>query len=762
MKSLKNHIILSLIALFSTNMYFVLWLLIDKSVSGTQIMNELSFFQFMGITNGALIVISMFSITYKNLGDRMLAWGHSNVFRFVFLVLLSILIFVLANVLLFSVHFAIRGVNGLTASVTDAIGNTYFLPLVFFFSLVSILMFFISNLERRSGSVFRLFAQSMGNSLKPKLVERGFMFVDLNDATSLAEELGSEKYAQLLRDCFRLLSELVEFSPFQIYQFVGDEAVLTWTANTPNADILAIKLFTDFKAYLEENNYAFAKAYAIQPKFKCAIHSGEVVQSEIGREAKHLVYHGDVLNTTSRLLSQCHKQHTDIIISETALNNKKNITEKYILKVMQYAQLKGKKETVNAFAVTEKLEIIHEDFFLTKKVTDSHKSILNTKAMRTIKNAMLTILFAGLFTSCGDQETKGPQANQEKEGQQTQQTSASTTSNLQVVKLSDLELKTIKNTTVQNHLPITGRVVPKNTTQLVAEVQGRILTSNKSFKAGTSYRKGEVIMRIDSREFALNLESQKSAFLNILTGMMPDLKADYPDNYQAWLTYVNNYQTGKPLPALPTTKTNPEKYFVTSQQVYNTYYNIKAQEERLSKFTLRAPFTGSLSVAMVDNGGLVSPGQQLGTFISDNNFEIESAVNLRMAQALKVGQKVDFTNKELGKTFTATVTRINNIVDPSTQNIPVYLKITDSDLRSGMYLEGQVVSNAFENAITIPVTAVNRDNTVHILSNDVIKKAPIEVVDTTDDQVVVRGLKENTQLVLTTFDNPVSGLKITQ
>jgi len=177
MKALKNHIILSLIALFSTNMYFVLWLLIDDSASGTQIIDDLSFFQFMGITNGALIVISMFSITYKNLGDRMLAWGYSNVFRFVFLIVVSIVIFVVANVLLFFAHFAIIGVNELTASVVDTISNTYFFPLVFFFSLVSILMFFISNLERRSGNVLKLMSQSMGASLKPKLAQRGFMLL---------------------------------------------------------------------------------------------------------------------------------------------------------------------------------------------------------------------------------------------------------------------------------------------------------------------------------------------------------------------------------------------------------------------------------------------------------------------------------------------------------------------------------------------------------------------------------------------------------
>ncbi|GAB5476148.1 MAG: hypothetical protein Mars2KO_42470 [Maribacter sp.] len=763
MKSLKNHIILSLIALISTNMYFVLWLLIDETASRTQIIDDMSFFQFMGITNGALIVISMFSITYKNLGDRMLAWGYSNVFRFAFLLVVSILIFVVANVLLFFAHFALTGANELTDSVVDAINNTYFLPLVFFFSLVSILMFFISNLERRSGNVFRLMAQSMGNSLRPQLVERGFMFIDLNDATNLAEQMSSENYAKLLRDCFRMLNELIDVYPFEIYQFVGDEAVITWKADIEKAEVMALDLFSDFKAYLAERTGHFKNNYNTQPQFKCAIHFGEVVQSEIGKEIKHLVYHGDVLNTTSRLLSKCHIQTTDLIISEEAISNLEVVRSKYTLTKATYTNLKGKEKPINAYTVNPKMKssIILKKTnksFSAQKVTNGHL-LLNLNTMKTIRKATALAFAGAVLLACGGEENKTESDSAQPEEQATMATSKST---VQVIRKSDLELQTVKNTTVQSFIPITGRVVPKNTTQLVAEVQGRIMAQGKPFKAGTRYIKGQTILRMDSREFALNLESQKSAFLNILTGMMPDLKADYPENYQTWLNYVNNYQTGKSLPELPATASNPEKYFLTSRQVYNTYYNIKAQEERLNKYIIRAPFTGSLSQALVDNGGLVSPGQPLGTFISDNNYEVEAAVSIQLAKSLKIGQKIDFFSSSLNKGFEAKITRMNNIIDPETQNIPVFLSIRDKDLKSGMYLEGQVSASSFDNAFKIPSTALNRDNTVHILQNGVIKKETVKILNSGTKEVVIQGLTDNSQLIVTTFQNPVSGLKITE
>jgi len=352
-KALNNHIILSFIAFVATNIYFVLWFLIDAQILQDQVTQKLSFFEFVGITNGALIIISMFSITYRKFGDLILQWGYSNLLRFVILVTLSAIIFVVACIVLFTFHFYRVGTEDIFISIKNSINNSYYIPLVFFFIVISMLMFFISNLERRSGSISRLLSQSMGKTIEPRMIYRGFIFIDLNDATSLAERLGSTKYANLLRDCFQLLNELIAVSPFEVYQYVGDEAVVTWGRGVRNADLLAIHLFSDFKAYLKEKRIRFLKLYGVQPVFKCAIHSGDVIESEIGKGVKHLVYHGDVLNTTSRLLSQCHANKSDLIISESTLKSELEIRQTYTLQRITHRNLKGKLGAVNAYKVSE-------------------------------------------------------------------------------------------------------------------------------------------------------------------------------------------------------------------------------------------------------------------------------------------------------------------------------------------------------------------------------------------------------------------------
>ncbi|MEM6843889.1 MAG: HlyD family efflux transporter periplasmic adaptor subunit [Bacteroidota bacterium] len=328
------------------------------------------------------------------------------------------------------------------------------------------------------------------------------------------------------------------------------------------------------------------------------------------------------------------------------------------------------------------------------------------------------------------------------------------------VRRSSLNLLSLRNREKVIQLPISGRVVPQHQTQLFAEVQGRILPASRKFKAGQYFRQGERLLYLDSREFALSLEAQRSAFLNILTGIMPDLKADYPDNYPQWLTYVRAYNRGESLQSLPETTSEGEKYFITSNQVYNTFYSIKAQEERLSKYTIRAPYAGLVTDTRVDIGGMVSPGQMLGTMISSTDYELEAGVNLEAANNLNVGDQLTFRSNEIAGSWIGEVVRINGVVDPQTQNIPVFFRMEGPALKSGMYLEGEFAARRYQNVFVIPQTALSRDESVLLLEENVIIRKPITPVEYLRDSIIVRGLAEGDQLIINQLGTPVEGKKV--
>lgn len=328
------------------------------------------------------------------------------------------------------------------------------------------------------------------------------------------------------------------------------------------------------------------------------------------------------------------------------------------------------------------------------------------------------------------------------------------------LKKADLQLVAVKQTDKAIERPISGRVVPKNTTQLFSEVQGKILSKGFKLKEGISFSEGESLVRLDAKEFRLQLEAQKSAFLNILTGMMPDLKADYPNNYLSWLAYIKNYKSGENLAQLPKTKSDGEEYYVTANQVYSTYYTIKSLEERLTKFNIVAPYSGSVTVAATDKGGLVSPGQMLGTIINNRSFELEAAAGIDVVAKLRIGDKITFFSNELEGSWIGTVLRINALIDTKTQNIPVYFDIQGPNLMAGMYLEGIFTSESFENVFSIPSVVLTRDEKVLLLENNTIKGKSVELVEFLQDSILVRGLSDHDLLIANQFNVPVEGMKI--
>ncbi|MEM6299382.1 MAG: HlyD family efflux transporter periplasmic adaptor subunit, partial [Bacteroidota bacterium] len=313
------------------------------------------------------------------------------------------------------------------------------------------------------------------------------------------------------------------------------------------------------------------------------------------------------------------------------------------------------------------------------------------------------LLILGSASSCKVEEASATEPETEQDTSKTE-----TNTGFQIRK-SDLELLTVRNQNQQASYAITGRVIPKNSIQVVAEVQGRVLKNNFSLREGTTFQAGSTLLSVDAKEFSLQLESQRAAFLNLLTSMMPDIKADYPDSYQKWLGYISAYESGERLKALPSPQSEEERYFLIAHQVFSTFYGIQAQEERLQKFSIQAPFSGVVTKSMTDIGGFVAPGQPLATLINNTQYELEAGVNLAAIEALKRGIRLTFRQPKTGKTYEGTFIRSADIVDATTQNIPVFFSLSGNSIKSGLYLEGEIETESYQKAVELPARLLTRD-----------------------------------------------------
>lgn len=323
------------------------------------------------------------------------------------------------------------------------------------------------------------------------------------------------------------------------------------------------------------------------------------------------------------------------------------------------------------------------------------------------------------------------------------------------------QTKKVENKTIPLHITTSGTLKAKNKIDLFTEVQGIVLGSSKRFKEGTFFNKGETILRINSEEFAANLRAQKSNFYSVLTAMMPDLQLDFPEVYPKWKSYLANFDMQKSLPPLPQMQSDKEKYFITGRKVLTTYYSVKNAEARLSKFSVKAPFSGVLSQVMVNQGTLIRPGQKLGTFVNTFSYELEVNINTEYANFLQKGKRVALHNLENTQTFTGVVTRINPIVDTASQSIKLYIEVKDKSLREGMYLEADVSVKAVEQAFQLSRKLLVEETYLYVIQDSVLHLQAITPVFFTHKDVIVRGLKDGQDVLISPVPGAYEGMQVT-
>ncbi|MFB9080154.1 adenylate/guanylate cyclase domain-containing protein [Flavobacterium procerum] len=156
-----------------------------------------------------------------------------------------------------------------------------------------------------------------GTYMTPREEERVFLFLDMIDSTPLVQQLGSYRFSRLMQDCFADLSDVVLQYDGSIYQFIGDEAVITWKVKKGFAPSDCIDLYFTYMQLLADRSEHYMLLYNVQPKFRAAINSGMVSIALVGDVKREAAYFGDTLNICSRLQKTGKDRNADMIISES-------------------------------------------------------------------------------------------------------------------------------------------------------------------------------------------------------------------------------------------------------------------------------------------------------------------------------------------------------------------------------------------------------------------------------------------------------------
>jgi membrane fusion protein (multidrug efflux system) len=228
-----------------------------------------------------------------------------------------------------------------------------------------------------------------------------------------------------------------------------------------------------------------------------------------------------------------------------------------------------------------------------------------------------------------------------------------------------------------------GSLVADRGVTLAAELPGTVRSI--TFEAGSSVRKGAVLVRLDtSAEEAQLASAAAEASLAKLNLQRARLLRENESGTQADLE-------------------------TAEARAKQADAAVAALEATIAKKTLRAPFDGRISIRQVELGQVVAPGTPIASLQSVSPIHAEFWVPQQALAEVRPGQDARLrTDAFPDAEWVGVVTTVNPEVDVATRNVRVRATVRNDDgrLRPGMFANVEVSSGEKRSVLIIPATAV--------------------------------------------------------
>ncbi|MCG7857001.1 adenylate/guanylate cyclase domain-containing protein [Flavihumibacter sp.] len=266
------------------------------------------------------------------------------------LISLAVLVFwviILRYFLLDLIIVPLWSLRGLTLSEMSL--RYIILMIIVYYFFMAMAINFINQVNKKYGPGV-VVPLLLGRYRTPREEERIFMFMDLKSSTSTAEKLGHLRYSSFIRDCFSDINEQLYSFRAQVYQYVGDEIVLTWPEREGLKQHFCIRFYFAVKKQFEDRADYYISNYGLVPEFKAGVHTGMVTAVEIGELKREIAYHGDTLNTAARIQHVCNEYGRRFIASQYLIDKIRLATDMKAY-TLGMVHLKGKEERIGLVAL---------------------------------------------------------------------------------------------------------------------------------------------------------------------------------------------------------------------------------------------------------------------------------------------------------------------------------------------------------------------------------------------------------------------------
>jgi len=212
---------------------------------------------------------------------------------------------------------------------------------------------FVRMISRKMGQGM-LVSYISGTYYSPVHQARIIMFVKVVDAKRIMHELGPHKLHEFLNELFYDYTTPLVTNRGVIYEYIEDLAVITWSIDNGLRNANCIRAFFDIQEAIGASREKYLDKYGFIPRIQAGLHTGSVVRAEIGEVKTQIVFHGDTMNTTSRILGKCKELKLGLLASDQLIRMI-GLPRIYAKKFVGDIELRGKQDPIKLFEVLDKV-----------------------------------------------------------------------------------------------------------------------------------------------------------------------------------------------------------------------------------------------------------------------------------------------------------------------------------------------------------------------------------------------------------------------
>lgn len=307
-----------------------------------------------------------------------------------------------------------------------------------------------------------------------------------------------------------------------------------------------------------------------------------------------------------------------------------------------------------------------------------------------------------------------------------------------------------------------GRVASVQPVQLYSEVAGTLEKGNIPFQPAQSFKKGDLLLKVDNRQAILALNSAKSDLMTALATFLSEIKINFPEEFDIWQKYFNHCDFDNELLELPEAQNQKIKLFLARFNVYKLYFSVRDLEIKLSKYYFYAPFDGSIVATNLRAGSTARNGTLLGEIINLEKLEVEVPVSTQDIQWINRERAVKLHSSEMDQQWTGRINRIGQAIDSRTQTVPVFISIDDSSqlpILEGVFFQVEIEGFIVENAFSIRHKALYNEESVYLIENGKLAFQKVEIARKENSTAIISGgLNDGDTLVIEAMQGVYDGM----